>query len=67
MARHDDDNVIPFRPRKSRKWTRAEDFGHDPGKPPRPPKKPRDGWHRLAARAAITALIAATIAWHFWG
>ena len=72
MARRDDDNVIPFRPRKPRKWTRPEDFGHDPGKAPKspkggPPKKPRRDWTKLAAWAAIAAVVAATVAWHFWG
>lgn len=67
MAGRDDDNVIPFRPRKGRKWTRPEDFGHDPGKAPKPPKKPRGDWTKLAAWAAIAAVVAATVAWHFWG
>jgi len=63
--RHDDDNVIPFR-RKPRKWTRPEDFGHDPGKPPKKPKKPGPDRNVLAAWATIAAIVAATVAWHFW-
>jgi hypothetical protein len=62
--RDDDDNVVPFRPRP-RKWTRPQDFGHDPPKAPRPPKDPRN-WHALAAWAAIAALVAATVAWNLW-
>jgi len=70
MPRRDDDNVVPFRRRKQRKWTRPQDFGHDPRKapkPPRPPKKPGGNRPALAAWAAIAALVALTVAWHFWG
>jgi hypothetical protein len=53
------DNVIPFRPRARKKWTRAEDFL------PSPPKARRD-WS-VARRSAgvwvtIAALVAATVA-----
>jgi hypothetical protein len=65
-----DDNVVPFR-RRPRKWTRPQDFGHDPRKrpprPPRPPKGPKRDWHTLAAWAAIAALVALTVAWNLWG
>ena len=74
MPRRDDDNVIPFRRRpnnKPRKWTTPQDFGHDPRKAPRPPRKPGVGlgaWLRKAAPwAFIAALVALTVAWHFWG
>jgi hypothetical protein len=65
MPRRDDDNVVPFR-RKPKKWTRPQDFGHDPRKKPKRPKKPGSGDHALAAWAAIAALVALTVAWHFW-
>jgi len=71
MGRRDNnDNVIPFR-RRPRRWTRPQDFGHDPRKGPKPPKKgppkkPKVNWQAVAAWAAITALVAATVAWHFW-
>ena len=64
-----DDNVVPFRPRP-RKWTRPQDFGHDPRKAPKPPKKPGGGWRaalrKLAPWAFIAALVGLTVAWHFW-
>jgi hypothetical protein len=66
MPRRDDDNVIPFR-RRPRKWTRPEDFGHDPRKAPKPPKRPKGDWHGLAAKATIAGLVAATVAWNLWG
>jgi len=73
MPRRDDDddnNVIPFR-RRPRKWTRPEDFGHEPGKARKspkggPPKKPRPDRNVLAAWTTIAAIVAATVAWHFW-
>ena len=65
-----DHNVVPFR-RRPRKWTRPEDFGHESGKPPRPPKKPGGGWRALLRKAApwafIAALVALTVAWQLWG
>lgn len=77
-----DDNVVPFR-RRPRKWTRPQDFGHDPRKPvlssaegapkppKKPPKKPGGGWRalprKLAPWAFIAAAVALTVAWHFWG
>jgi hypothetical protein len=69
-----DDNVVPFR-RRPRKWTRPQDFGHDPRKrapkPPRPPKRPGGGLRamlrKLAPWAFIAALVALTVAWHFRG
>jgi hypothetical protein len=70
MPRRDDDNVVPFRRKpKPRRWTRPQDFGHDPRKapkPPKPPKGPKRNWHALAAWAAIAALVAATVAWNLW-
>jgi hypothetical protein len=73
MARRDDDNVVPFRRKpKPRKWTRPEDFGHEPRKgrktpkPPRPPKRPKGNWQKLAAWAFIAAVVAAAIAWNLW-
>jgi hypothetical protein len=62
----DDDNVIPFR-RRPRKWTRPEDFGHDPGRRPKPPKRPPPDRHKLAAWALIAAVVALTAAWTLWG
>jgi hypothetical protein len=61
--RRDDDNVVPFR-RKPKKWTRPQDFGHDPRKKPKGPKR---NWRSLAAWAFIAALVALTVAWHLWG
>jgi micrococcal nuclease len=36
-------DLIPFRKDK-RRWTRPEDYGHPPGKPPRGPRRPRRNW-----------------------
>ena len=69
MPRRPDDNVVPFRPRpKPRKWTRPEDFGHDPRQAR---KRPKTDWGRVRLVAGvwvlIAGLVAVTVAWHFWG
>lgn len=57
--------IIPFR--RKRRWTRPEDYGHDPGKgsgggmkPPRPPKPPRHSKWRTGWRpwVLLTLLLA---------
>jgi hypothetical protein len=66
-------NVVPIRP-KPRKWTRPEDFGHDPRKvpkPPKPPRGPKRDWSKALRTAAIWALIVAivagTVGYSLWG
>ena len=65
-----DDNVIPFRRNKPRKWTRPEDYGVPGVRTPAPAVDRARDWPRvrrtLAVWVLILVLIALTVGWSAW-